>query len=76
MKELAVRMEDVELPGGRVLRVSRVENPRDAGETIVLEKLVGSSAARSLMEPSDDGRLTLSADALPELVELLGELAP
>lgn len=73
MTELT-RTEEVEIEGGRVLRVSRVQRPRGDGEAVVVEKLVGSSAARSLMEPSDGDRLTLDAAALPDLMELLEEL--
>lgn len=69
--ELTVRTEELELPGGRVLRVSSVENPRGDGRTVVMEKLVGSSAARNLMGPSDGDRLTLAAEVVPELMELL-----
>lgn len=74
MEELQVRTSETELPSGQVLRVSRVENPRDAGETVVIEKLVGSHAARSLMEPSNGARLVVSANEVPELMELLEEL--
>lgn len=74
MPELTVHTEETELPGGRVLRVSRVERPRGSGESIVVERLVDSSAARSLMEPSDGDRLTLDADALSDLMELLEEV--
>lgn len=71
--ELQVTTEQVELDGGRVLRVSRVENLR-GGETVVVEKLVGSYAARSLMEPSNGSRIVVSADDVPELRELLDEV--
>lgn len=74
MTELTVRTTETELPGGRVLRVSRVENPGDAGETVVVERLPGSAGARSLMEPADGDRLTLDADALLELLDLLREI--
>lgn len=76
MTELTVHTESTELPSGQVLRVSRVENPRDTGETVVLEKLVGSQAARSLMEPASGARLVLRASELPELVEMLESLNP
>lgn len=72
--ELQVTTEEVELAGGRVLRVSRVENPR-GGETVVVEKLVGAYAARSLMEPSSGSRLAISADDVAELRRLLEEVA-
>lgn len=71
--ELQVTTEQIELDGGRVLRVSRVENPR-GGETVVLEKLTGAYAARSLIEPSNGSRLVVSAGDLPELRRLLKEV--
>lgn len=74
MTELSIHTASTELAGGRVLRVSRVDKPRGDGETVVLEKLTGSYAARSLLEPSNGDRLTLDADELDTLQELLAEV--
>lgn len=71
MTELSIRTESTELPGGRLLRVSAVERPKGDGRTIVVERLPGSAGARSLMEPANGDRLTLDADELPMLVEML-----
>lgn len=74
MEELTVRTEETGSAGGRILRASHVQRPRDSGATVVLERLPGSAGARSLLEPSTGERLTVDADALPELLDLLGAL--
>lgn len=74
MTELSIRTESTELAGGRLLRVSSVEQPKGDGRTIVVERLPGSAGARSLMEPSNGDRLTIDSSELPTLMELLREV--
>lgn len=74
MPELTVRTEEVELPGGRILRVSSVEDPHTDGRRLVLERLVGSTAARSLVEPADGDRLVITEEAVSDLLRLVEEV--
>lgn len=75
MTELKIRTESTELAGGRLLRVSAVVGPKGESRTVVVERLPGSAGARSLIEPSTGDRLTLDADELPTLLELLEEVS-
>lgn len=73
MNKLDLRTSEVDLPSGEVLRVSDVERPR-GGRCVVLERMPGSSGARSLLEPGTGERLVVSADVVPKLIELLEEV--